>query len=60
MKGDPFRAALGLALFLVIASMLVLVGQEPGTSGFVLSVLSLAVGLMFAGVVVFVMRRLSK
>ena len=60
MNNDPFRAGLGLALFLVIASALVLLGQEPGTSGFVLSVLSLAVGLMFMAVVLWVMRRLSK
>jgi hypothetical protein len=60
VKSDLFHAALGFAMFLVIASALMLLVQEPGTAGFVLSALSLAVGLMFMGVVAWVMRRLSK
>lgn len=60
MKSDPFHIALSFAMFLVVASVVMLLVQEPGTSGFVLSALSLAVGLTFMGVVAWVIRRLSK
>ncbi|MCS6846921.1 MAG: hypothetical protein RMN52_04305 [Anaerolineae bacterium] len=51
------RTALSLALFIVIASAAVLIGQTPGTAEFVVSVMSLAVGLIFAALVVLVARR---
>ncbi len=60
MRGGPFHAALGIALFLIVASAILLVVEEPGTAGFVLSVLTFAIGVAFMGVVVWAMRRTSK
>jgi hypothetical protein len=58
--GEGLKAALTLALFIVIASAGVLVGQTPGTAEFVVSVMSLIVGLIFLGLVIFVIKRLSR
>ncbi len=60
MKGGPFQVALGMALFLMIASAIMIVVEEPGTAGFVLSVLTFAIGVAFMGVVVWAIRRTSK
>lgn len=57
MSEGMTRTALSLALFIVIASAAVLIGQTPGTAEFVVSVMSLAVGLIFAALVVLVARR---
>lgn len=57
MSPDAGKAALTIALFIVVASALVLIGQTPGTAEFVVSVMSLVVGLVFTGVVVIVARR---
>jgi hypothetical protein len=54
------RAALAMALFLVLASSGLLIFQTPGTAEFVVTVLSLVVGLLFLAVVVFSIRRLLK
>lgn len=57
---DGLKAALTSALFIVLASAGVLIGQEPGTAGFVVSVLSLIVGLLFLALVIFLIKRLSR
>ncbi|MCL6509998.1 MAG: hypothetical protein K6U78_04870 [Anaerolineae bacterium] len=57
MSEGMTRTALSIALFLVIASAAVLVGQTPGTAAFVVSVMSLVVGLIFAGLVILIARR---
>jgi drug/metabolite transporter (DMT)-like permease len=57
---SAFKAALTLALFLVLASAGVLLIQTPGTAEFVISVLSLLVGLVFLGVVMLVIRKFSR
>jgi hypothetical protein len=54
------KAALTLALFIVLASAGVLLGQTPGTAEFVVSVMSLIVGLVFLALVIFVIKRLSR
>ena len=60
MSAGPAKAALAMALFIVIASTLTLLWQTPGTAEFVVSAMSLAVGLIFTGVVVLVARRGAK
>lgn len=57
MSDGMTRTALSLALFIVIASAVALIGQTPGTAGFVVSVMSLAVGLIFTALVALVARR---
>lgn len=57
---SAFKAALVMALFLVLGSAGVLLIQTPGTAEFVVSVMSLVVGLVFLGVVMFVIRKLSR
>lgn len=54
------KTALSLALFIVIASALVLIGQTPNTAEFFVSAMSLVIGLIFTGVVVIVARRGAK
>ncbi len=57
MSEGMTRTALSLALFIVIASAAVLIGQAPGTAEFIVSVMSLAVGLIFTALVVLIARR---
>ncbi|HEU5089081.1 MAG TPA: hypothetical protein VFT99_16610 [Roseiflexaceae bacterium] len=56
----PFRSALALAIFLVLMSAIMLIGQPTDSPEFVVTVLSLGVGLVFLAVVVWAIRRLSK
>lgn len=55
-----FKGALNLALFIVVGSGLLLFGQTPGTAEFVVTVLSLGVGVLFLLLVVWVIKRTSK
>lgn len=55
-----FRAALNIALFIVLASAALVWFQTPGTAEFVVTVMSLVVGLIFLGVVVFAIRFFSR
>jgi hypothetical protein len=57
---NAFKPALAAALFIIVASVWVLLGQTPGTAEFVVSVLSLGIGLVFLGLVIWVMRRFSR
>lgn len=57
MSEGMTRTALSLALFIVVASAAVLIGQVPGTTEFVVSVMSLVVGLIFAALVALIARR---
>jgi len=57
MSAGLTKAALTMALFIVVASALVTLMETPGTAEFVVSVLSLAVGLIFAGLAALIARR---
>jgi hypothetical protein len=57
---EPFKAALALAIFIVMMASLLLIGQPTDSPEFVITVLSLIVGLVFLGVVMWVIRRFSK
>lgn len=54
------ESALQMALFVLITSAVLLLFQTPGTAEFVVTALSLGVGIVFVGVVVFVVKRLSR
>jgi|HigsolmetaAR202D_1030399.scaffolds.fasta_scaffold00085_35 hypothetical protein len=54
------RAALSMAVFIVMVSAGLIWVQTPGTAEFVISVFSLIIGLIFLGLVVLVIRRVSK
>jgi preprotein translocase subunit Sss1 len=54
------KSALQMAVFVLLTSAALLFFQTPGTAEFVVTVLSLGVGIVFVGVVVFVMKRLSR
>jgi hypothetical protein len=60
MSPEAGKAALSIALFIVIASAALLLIQPPGTAEFVITVLSLAIGLVFTGVVMIMARRGTK
>lgn len=55
-----FRAALNIALFIVLVSGALVWFQTPGTAEFVVTVLSLVVGVVFLAVVIFAIRHFSK
>lgn len=55
-----FKGALNLALFIVVGSGLLLLLEEPGTAEFVVTVLSLGVGVVFLLLVAWVIKRTSK
>ncbi len=55
-----FKGALNLALFIVVASALLLLWEIPGTAEFVVTVMSLLVGLVFLGIVVVLIKKTSK
>lgn len=57
MSPEAGKAALSIALFIVIGSAGLLLIQPPGTAEFVVTAMSLAIGLIFTGVVVLVVRR---
>ena len=59
MNPQAARAALQLALFVVIAAGFSLLCVRPGSAEFVVTILSLVVGLMFLGAVAFIIRRYS-
>lgn len=59
MEGG-FRAALNMALFIVLTSAALVWFQTPGTAEFVVTVMSLVIGLIFLGVVILVIRRFTK
>lgn len=60
MSPQAARAALQLALFIIVTSAFTLLCQRPGSAEFVVTVLSLITGLLLFGAVVFVLRRFSK
>ena len=55
-----FKSALSMALFIVIASAMLLLWQMPGTAEFVVTVLSLLVGLIFLLIVIILIKKLSR
>lgn len=54
------RAALTMAMFIVLVSAALIWIQTPGTAEYVITVMSLIIGLVFLGLVVLVIRRFSK
>ncbi len=60
MNPQAAKAGLSLGLFIVVASALMLPFEPPGSAEFVVTVLSLCVGLMTVGVIAFAIRKLSK
>lgn len=60
MNVQAARAALQLALFIIIAALLTLLFVQPGSAEFVVTVLSLGVGVLFLGVVMYMIRRSSR
>ena len=55
-----FKGALNLALFIVVASVLLLLWELPGTAEFVVTVMSLTIGLVFLGIVILLIKKTSK
>ncbi len=60
MNVQAARAALQLALFIIIAALLTLLCVQPGSAEYVVTVFSLGVGVLFLGVVMFMIRRSSR
>ena len=60
MNPGAARAALQLALFIVIAAFLSLLCVQPGSAEYVITVVSLGVGLVFLALVVLMIRRSSR
>lgn len=60
MNPQAAKAGLGLGLFVVVASALVLPLQTPGSAEFVITILALAVGLLGTGAVALVIHRLRR
>ncbi len=60
MNPQAAKSGLALALFVVIASVLMLPLQAPGSAEFVVTVIALVVGLLSLGVIAFAIRRLSR
>jgi hypothetical protein len=51
------KAGLTLGLFIVIAALMILPLQSPGSAEFVVTVLALVIGLATTGVIAFVIKR---
>jgi hypothetical protein len=51
------KAAFTLALFVIIPAVILLPLQAPGSAEFVVTLMALVVGLLFLGIVIFVVRR---
>jgi len=49
-----------VALFITLVSAVLLIFVQPGTAEFVVTVASLIIGLMFVGVVVFMVKRANR
>ncbi len=60
MNPEAAKAGLSLGLFVVVASALLLPFEPPGSAEFVVTVLSLIVGIVTVAVVGFVIHKLSR
>jgi len=60
MNPQAAKAGLSLGLFIVVASALMLPFEPPGSAEFVVTVLSLFVGLITVGVIALAIRKLSR
>ena len=60
MNPQAAKAGLSLGLFIVVASVLLLPFEPPGSAEFVVTVLSLCVGLVTIGVIALAIRKLSR
>jgi len=56
MSSDVLKAFLRIGMFLVVASVFVLFLQTPGSAGFVVTVLSLIIGVVLVLLVALVLR----
>ncbi len=60
MNAEAGRAWFRIALFITLLSAGLALATKPGTAEFVMSVASLAVGLLFTGIVITLVRRANK
>lgn len=60
MNPQAAKAGLTLALFIAVASALLLPLEAPGSAEFVVTVCALVIGLVSTGVIAFVIRRLAR
>lgn len=60
MNPQAAKAGLGMALFVVVASALVLPLQVPGSAEYVVTILALGAGLLGTGVIAYVIHRLAR
>ena len=60
MNPQAAKAGLSLGLFIVVASVLLLPLEPPGSAEFIVTVLSLFVGLVTIGVIALAIRKLSR
>jgi preprotein translocase subunit Sss1 len=59
MNPEAAKAGLTVALFVAVASALILPLETPGSAEFVVNVLALGIGILATGVIAFVIRRSS-
>ena len=60
MNPQAAKAGLTLGLFIIIAAALILPLEAPGSAEFVVTVLSLLIGLVATGVIAFAIRKMSR
>ena len=60
MNPELGQAWFRVALFITLVSAVLLIFVQPGTAEFVMTVASLVVGLVFVGVVVFMVKRANR
>ena len=61
-KMDPQigRVTFKLAFFVTFVAAILLIFLEPGTAEFVVDIIALLVGLVFIGVIIFIVRKNSR
>ena len=60
MNPELGQAWFRVALFITLVSAALLIFVQPGTAEFVMTVASLVVGLVFVGIVVFMVKRANR
>jgi hypothetical protein len=60
MSADVGRAGMQIAIFLIVTAGALLFVQTPGTASFVITVATFAMGLLFLGLLIVLIRRSGK
>ena len=60
MNPELGQAWFRIALFITLVSAVLLIFVQPGTAEFVMTVASLVVGLVFVGIVIFMVKRANR